>query len=446
MNTTTHLDEIFFNTLSIPDNTQYWLCRADGGKYYEDFHRNNFIAVENDGINIDLLHDIEAKYQDTDEEEKSKLILSSYKTAYVSSQFYLDVLNELNKEKPDEFDKNVTRYKTKASITATRNFNFVYNMKIGDFVIVPGIRSQQYLIGIIVSEEFDSDIDRLTEAVTLLCPSSFKRKVHWIREIPKITLPNSLSWGLHAQKTIYDITAHAEDINKLVATSYIYNDKFYHQLLVNTPDPITSYQWFQFQRAIFEVAEDKSKEIFIKTNVQSPGVIEFVTNPDNLPIILVGIGVLFGDVDTSAIGINVKFKGLIPFFLPSERAKRIAQKIEQKLIAKKSEAQLKNVEQLAELELEKAKTENDIAKAELHALQLKNKQTQLELDDAQKQSDDEKEKELFHETVQKIEIQDGEYKLPTFDENQHESIKQLQVEDPSVHFEKTHETRMDSDD
>lgn len=444
-------NEMTFNTLEIPDNAQYWLCRANGGEFYDDFKKNGFIAVESDEISLKTLTSLENLFEKSTPKEKYKLLLNAYKSTYLSSDFYQNILKQLNKENPDEKQKNETSYKRKAGIAATRSFNFIYRMKIGDFVIVPGMRSQQYLIGIITSNEFSFEIDRITENVNSKCLFQFKRAIHWIREIPKKNFPNSLSWGVNAQKTIYDITDFAEDINKLVATSYTYKNKFYHQLLVKTPDPISSYQWFQFQRAIFEVAEDKSKEIFIKTNVQSPGVVEFITDPANLPIIMIGIGLLFGDIDANKLGINVKFKGLMPYFMPAERAKRIAARKKSELETKEIELQTNSASRRAEIDLKKAE-------AELEALQLANKETKIELEKKEieleekkqqqqlKETDPESKKELFKQSTTTININDGSYTLPVFDKAQSNSIEALQVEDPSVNIEMSPEKKMDFDD
>lgn len=443
-------DTITFNTLEIPEDTQYWFCRANGGEFYEDFKKNSFIAVENDGINLDQLTLLETTYKDSSYSEKEKLVLNGYKNIYLSSDFYKNLLKKMNEEEPTEKEKNESSYKRKASIAATRSFNFIYRMKIGDLVIVPGIRSQQYLIGIITSNEFDFEIDRVTENITSACPFKFKRTVHWIREISKKDFPNSLSWGINAQKTIYDITSFAEDINKLIATSYIYKDNFYHQLLVKTPEPITSYQWFQFQRAIFEVAEEKSKEIFIKTNVQSPGVVEFITNPTNLPIIMIGIGLLFGDIDATKLGINARFKGLIPYFMPAERAQRKALKKRLELETTELEIQHDSANKRAEIELEKLVEE-------LEALKLTNKDKSLEIEKKEieveilrqqklKKLSIESEEKLFKESTKTIDINHRQDSLPSFDKAQSESIKDLQVEDPSVNIEKQYQKKKDSDD
>ncbi|MDR2278659.1 MAG: hypothetical protein LBE23_12445, partial [Vagococcus sp.] len=373
-------------------------------------------------------------------------LLSRYKSAYLSSEFFLNVLKELNKKEPEEPQKNESSYRRKASIAATRSFDFIYRMRIGDFVVVPGVRSQEYLFGVIISEEFSTPISRNTD-VSKECHFEFKREIHWIRTVHKKNFPSSLSWGLSAQKTIYDITDFAEDINKLLSSSYMYKERFYHQLSVNTPDPITSFQWYQFQRAIFEVAEEKSKEIYIKTNVQSPGIVEFVTNPANIPVIIAGIGILFGNVEGNIKGQNISIKGIVPYFLPAERAKRIAERKKHELEVKKIDSEIMHLDEINRINIKKQEVE-------LEALELNNQKTIVEIEKEKAElaktkedvlNQDLNQTELFLDKTKIINL-NTKNSLPKFDKEQYDAIEALKVKDPSIHILNKSETNKDSID
>lgn len=427
---------ITFNTLEIPDNTNYWLCRANGGEFYDDFLKNNFIAIENDEIDLELLNLLE------ESKLKQKNLLQAYKNIYLESDYYKNILKELNKKNPDNIRNNETSYKRKAGIAATRSFNFIHEMKIGDIVIVPGIRSKNYLIGIISSTPFSFELDRLSYKVGSLCDFKFKREVKWIRQISKTDFPSSLAWGINAQKTIYNVTEHAIDINKLISSSYIYKDVFHHSLNVGTPDPITSFQWFQFQKTIFEVTKEKSKEVYIKTNVQSPGIIEFITNPHNLPLILLGIGVVLGDIsyENKGIKINLSLKGLITYFSKAESLKRLTAEQEEQLKQKKIMLETQSLESAQELK-------HQMSEEELKAAQHENKKRELEIKEIEQRLkvdyDTKIESENLNKKVNNV-IQTEKFSnFPQLDEEQKQSIEHLKIYDKSVKIENKYEMKRD---
>ncbi|MDM5233834.1 hypothetical protein [Lysinibacillus pakistanensis] len=47
--------DVYSNILEIPNDTGYWLVRADGGKYYDDFFLSNFIAVSDNEITLEMI-------------------------------------------------------------------------------------------------------------------------------------------------------------------------------------------------------------------------------------------------------------------------------------------------------------------------------------------------------------------------------------------------------
>ncbi|WP_238352223.1 hypothetical protein [Lactiplantibacillus plantarum] len=42
-----------FEILTIPDDTSYWLVRADGGKYLDDYIENSFISIAHNQVTIE---------------------------------------------------------------------------------------------------------------------------------------------------------------------------------------------------------------------------------------------------------------------------------------------------------------------------------------------------------------------------------------------------------
>ncbi|WP_218773539.1 hypothetical protein, partial [Enterococcus faecalis] len=408
--------------LNIPDETQYWLCRANGGEFFQDFRKNNFISVSSDGVSMRLLKSNDVEFEEDD--KKDALILDYYKSVFLNSDYHKDNLSNLNKEFPENIKENEKSYKRKAGISATKVFNFIELMNIGDFVLVPGTSSDGFAIGIVISNAFSLSVNRLTDDVSKLCDYEIKRSVRWITDITRKQLPSNLYWVLSAHQTLFNITSHAIDFNKLIGSSYVYHGTFYHQLIVGTDDPINSYQWFQLQKAIYEVSEEKSEEIFIKTKVQSNGLIEFVTNPAYWPLIIIGGAVLFGDVSADLGTVKAKFKSPLLYFMPGARKKREQEQKKAELEIRKIEIEIEELEkrngrssELINLEIENKKTDLEIKKEALAASKIDNKLKVLEYDEQEK----------------KI----NSNQIPKLDNKQRKAISELKISSPD--YEETNE-------
>src|SRR5690606_34184335 len=96
--------------LEIPDETGYWLLRADGGKYYEDFFLNNFIAISDNEITLE-------KINESHDNSIAGITLDHYKNIY-------------KEEYPEWTNQQIAH-------AASRTEKFVNQMKIGDLVLVP---------------------------------------------------------------------------------------------------------------------------------------------------------------------------------------------------------------------------------------------------------------------------------------------------------------------
>ena len=125
--------------LEIPSDISYWLVRANGGTYYEDFFLNNFISIGDNDITLNDLNNI--TNNNTDESK----ILQLYKELYQSKRGK----QNLNTQQ--------------IAHAASRTFKFVNEISIGDIVIVPSRRSERFVIGIVESDPFEitnADIEK----------------------------------------------------------------------------------------------------------------------------------------------------------------------------------------------------------------------------------------------------------------------------------------------
>lgn len=357
--------------LNISRNAQYWLVRAgNNAEFYEDFQYNNFIAVGNNNILLSDLKDISPYYrinEDILEKQYKDIFFKSFLSSYNN--------NENNRQKDRLTRQNdLNSLKRSSSIAASKVFNFVEKMAIGDFIIIPDRGSSKFLLGFILSEAFDEEINHITQESVFdemsepgYTISNFqkKRRVFWIKEFMQKDLPDKLSWIRQTRQSIYNLTSDADQINPLIAANYIYNDEIYCRIGVTTTKQVNSKELFEFQKLIVDVADKKADKIHQKTNIQSPGFILLHTALDNWKILAIIAASLFSNVTISSGNYSAKISGILPYFM--ERKFKKAMQNEQlrdaKLKNDLNEIKIKTEKlelQKKELELEKSKHKSEI--------------------------------------------------------------------------------------
>lgn len=311
------------NVLSIPDNTKYWLVRANSkAVFFNDFKYNNFIAIGDNYVKLSDLNRIPSVLRTT-----SDLLKNQYKEIFFNRNIKFHEEFSNNNLEENELKK----IKRSSSIAASKAYKFIEKMQIGDVVIVPNERSSYFLLGIIISGPFDDDIHHVKLESTLDISddvgyqiSSFekKRRVFWIKEFSHNELPRKLSWIFKTRQTIYELTHFANEINPLLSLTYFYKDNFYTRINVTSKKPLSTDDFFNLQKTIRELSLQKSKsDIFQKIDIQSPGFISLNTILENWQVIMVIIGSLFGNVDIDVAGFKMHVKGIIPYFLGREHQK-----------------------------------------------------------------------------------------------------------------------------
>lgn len=285
----------------IPDDTQYWLVRADGGKYYEDFKYSSTISLQDNDLTLDLFD--------------GRVILSR--------EMRLEYYKEKISNKKDKLSKQ------QVSIIAKKMFAFISQMKIGDIIIVPSHRTQKFMVGVITSDAYelsDEEIKTLQKRGERLdyCVSDNKkrRKVKWLNEVPRRKVNSNFLYTLTMHQSIINVTESSEYITPLVSPIYIQNNKLTLCVRVNTPKAIDSETWQSFYAMINELKNKEIDEkVSVKSNVESPGYIiissaltQLLSNPTALMAsVIIGVGALFGNVEFQGI----KITGIIPGIIQS---------------------------------------------------------------------------------------------------------------------------------
>lgn len=347
--------EVFDSILEIPDDTGYWLVRADSGKYYEDFFLNNFIAISDNEITLEMI----SKY-------------SHGSLVGVTVEDFKDL-----------YSKTYSNWSTQQIAHAvSRTQKFILEIKIGDLVIVPSKHSKNFLIGIITSDVFEvteKEIASKVEVNYAISPFLKRRSVQWIKEISRNEISEKMYWILSAHQTVFNLEGNKETINQLLAPIYIQDGLCHGTIKISKQDGLNANEWYDLYSVIKEKSKDTQDEIIIKTNVQSPGLIEFVTE-NAVTIVAVTTmlsGALWGQINVA--GINVK--GILPYFQSHKKGN---------------------------IEIEKAKKELEMMDEDKKAKQLENERAQFEL---------EKEREIWEtkKLEKKVEHLRNQLQISSFD-------------------------------
>lgn len=241
-------------------------------------------------------------------------------------------------------------------------------MSVGDYVIVPSFKSNYFLVGQITSDVYEKDIPK--EQLTLnhgyeQSTDIKRREVKWINEVPRRKVnPKFLYSTLTVHHTIFNITDLSKYINGLISPLYFKDGKLHLQLRVNTNEPITSSMWKNLYSIIDEYKNPEiDEEIIATSNVESPGEItlqsisQFISdNHWMLNSGLIGLGLLFGDIDIKGI----KVKGLFPYSQQIKTARLEERKLTVEVETMEKDAALKDMQR--ELEIEKTRQELELLK------------------------------------------------------------------------------------
>ncbi|GAA0343708.1 hypothetical protein ACFQ4Z_02910 [Oceanobacillus oncorhynchi subsp. oncorhynchi] len=311
------------NVLKIPDSTGYWLLRADGGKYYEDFFLNNFIAISDNEITLE-------KMKVYDDNNLAGITTEDLKLLY--------------KENYDSWSPQQVAHAT------GRTEKFCIEMKIGDLVLVPAKRSTKFLLGIICSEVYEltnQELNSSKEVHYSISPYHKRRDIKWIKEVSRSEISEKLYWLLSAHQTIFNLQEQKEHVNQLLSPIYIQNGICHGSIKISKKEGVTANEWYELYSSVKQYTDLTTEKVIIKSNVQSPGLMEFVS--DNVYSIVAITAVLSGFIIGEINFVGIKIKGILPYYQQHKK-----QKIDMEV--KEEEKRSKQIEnERAEFELYKDK-------------------------------------------------------------------------------------------
>lgn len=328
--------------LEIPTNTNYWFVRAQGGKFYDDFLENNFIAIDDNDLSIENL----------------ELDLENVDGININS---VENIKEIYKKYYPNFTKQQN------TLYSKRLFNFYYEMEENDVVVVPSKISEKFIIGVVTSGPYDmKENNRLKTQNQFnyrVCPFIKRRNVSWIKEITRSELPETMYWVLSAHQSFFNLNKYSESIDSLFAPIYKKGSQLTSIFHVDQKTDISFDNWYTLQKEFKDITKSKSSEFSMKIDVQSPGEFKVITGQANIDFLL-NIGASIVDysvknpVESIAAGVtlyqslfaNVAIGsahcyGLFPYFFGEGKIDRKRKKLENESIELDNEQKKENIKE-----------------------------------------------------------------------------------------------------
>lgn len=261
----------------IANETKYWLVRSGvESKYFEEFSMNNQIALGWDLINnIDIF----------------KNNVNSERIRSVVNNKYLDFLTKLSDEKKANISRRITDITNKI-------WRFVNELKVGDIILTPG--SDEVLIGEVLSEAYVINgvynKKRVNLDDTIVGELNKVRNVKWIKRMKRDDLEPNIKLNINVNHGISQITNSQviTEINRSLYKFYITDEDAHSIIMVKNQNEIDFEQYARFighTYSIYNILKDTdhSDKLTIKTNIQSPGPIEFIGAPTLVSMLTISL-------------------------------------------------------------------------------------------------------------------------------------------------------------
>lgn len=288
-----------FSILKFDKNVNFWIVRAEGGKYFNDFIDDHYIGIKYNSVTINDINSIS--------KDKNLVSIEDIKEIYKHAYGDDDILDKSQKQK--------------LTVHSTQTFLFAFEMKIGDVVLVPSKDSKEFALGIIYSTPYDEKVDYIKERIENadsnglnFKPSNYvkRRRVQWISKLKKHDLPSGISWVLSTHYAIINATSHKKQLMPLVYPIFKYDNEYYCRVFSEKGGELTLNDW---SKITSELNESIKNNITMDAEIHSPGFLNFISSNWNYIsdlLYMLGIFTTFSPIAKGLIGKkNLKEKGII---------------------------------------------------------------------------------------------------------------------------------------
>lgn len=264
----------------IPEDRKYWLVRTQSGEFYDEFFHDDFI-----GVGWNEFSDIE-KFRNTEKDVMTDLISITYK--------------------PEDGQKPPQPGRIYGQIN-----RFLFELQVNDIVMIPSNNSSHISFGVIQSEPYIEEVSE-TAIDMGLCSFVKRRKVRWIKTVQRDRLDPYLYRMMQAHQAISNANDYANYIDRTLHSFYLKGEKAHFVVNVKQEKQIPAVDMISYVSTLLDLIPlienpEKPDETFekedvdLKLNVQSPGVMEFISDSPYVVTIL-------GLVIVGLVGGSFKFK------------------------------------------------------------------------------------------------------------------------------------------
>ncbi len=303
---TTEEAKTLLKNINIPiidEDVNYWFIRTNGGENFESFYFGNYVAIGWDKFNS--IKSIEGMEHET-------------------------LKNKIEEYYP---------YDTKPGSTASQIIRFVVNMKIGDYIMIPGANCDRIAFGKIKSNAYIYELTEQDKINALFGESEIgylkRRNVEWITDVPfdRYELDPMLIPIIYSYGTIVDANPYSTFINRTIYDLYYQNNSLHSVFDITKNDSISVLDFNNFINNIFFALDEyvdiskydiNKEELSIKASFNSPGPVEIITAATSAFIFLAGLTLFLngakvkftynifncasGDIDMDAPGLIDKIR------------------------------------------------------------------------------------------------------------------------------------------
>ncbi len=266
---------------TVSHTNSYWMVRTMGGDYFDEFVKNKYIAI---GYNEIRLQNV-ATINNED---------------HVAIRKLRESVHELFPEaaRPGHITSQLMR--------------FCKGLAVGDIIVLPGTSSYRLAICKICGEPYEVAV------ATGDCPFLKRLPIEVLRVTDRTKLSPKGQLMFNSRHPISDITEYASYIDSGIRDFYNKGEDTHLLLRVNTQNDVTFDQYsclFQFLKLAEEYCQENDmeasfKDVIIKTQMESPGFIHFISKNKNilfalgmLVLLVNGGGLKWGNFDLSTPGL-----------------------------------------------------------------------------------------------------------------------------------------------
>lgn len=214
-------------------------------------------------------------------------------------------LKDTIEEKYSFYEKNYSSeqsFKQYCSLTANKLLRFVKEIQLGDIVVLKDRGSNCVYFGKIISDALDySEDDLYVDDVVGVCNKI--RKVRWLKKIKKDNLATEIKLAFTSRHALSFIKQDKvkEAINREIFSYFYCGENLHIVFNIGFTNNISQDSFKEFLDLIYNlkqkcIKENNSENNFnIKTNVQSPGPVEYFGNPEIAKYIygvVTGVGIV----------------------------------------------------------------------------------------------------------------------------------------------------------